>query len=405
MGGIQLRSLNLMCILMDIYGGINSLRRLNFYHMKIPREMRQGGTMLKVMKRDEEKREALVLREVFNHMGVLTLNRPLALNALNLEMIRLLSHALDAWDNDEEIQIIILKGLGERAFCSGGDLRSVYEAHQRQDHGFIETLFREEYLLDARIKAYRKPIISFVQGIGMGGGLGLAFNSQFCVLSSHARLAMPEVGIGFFPDVGASYFLHKSPLEIALYIGLLGVEFGAEDALYAGFATHIMEEKNFSDLLKTMGSSDIKTAGEVQAFLDQHAMKKSYSGFLETDREFLQDIFLRDSMVEIREKILQSQHPSKKKILEILSHRSPLSLGVTLKQLLRTKDFSFEEAIKSEFALGRAFFRGVDFYEGIRAAVIDKDRCPKWSLGSVAEVTPEMIEDYFSPIDIEPLFN
>ena len=341
--------------------------------------------------------QAVILAETRNHIGHLTLNRPEGLNALTLEMVRLLHDQLKTWSSDESVKAVVLRGAGDRAFCAGGDIRGLYELHKAGKHG-IEEFFRHEYLLDQYIHDYTKPIIVLMDGFVLGGGMGLAQGCGLRLISERARLGMPETGIGYFPDVGGSYFLPRLPGELGIYLGLTGNHVGAADALYAGLA-------------------DVHLPSERMSKLDQHFDHLDWS--LKTPEQLIRDIALTDlpgselarlrpaidhhfaepTIPAIRQSLLD-EHRSDfkewaKKTADTLDQRSPLALAVTLELLRRGRKLSLPECFAMELHLDRQWFEHGDIVEGVRALLVDKDKNPQWNPPSISKLDPKRVEAFF----------
>lgn len=333
--------------------------------------------------------------KVRHHLGFITLERPQSLNALNLSMITALHEILKAWRHDANVHAIIVQGQGERAFCAGGDLRAVYEAHQRKDAHFHDELFRKEYTLNLEIARFSKPYISFIQGIAMGGGLGLSVHGSHRVVSEHVQLAMPETKIGYFPDVGASYFLNKAPGAVGMYLALTGNSLGTSDSLYAGLATHFIPQARHSQVIESLFEIDASQQRNIDKVLEKYTDKFSDS-FLQAHQVKIDALFDHSRLKKIFQALENDPSSFAQETLKILKMRSPTSLQITFELLKRNKGKSLADAIETEFQLSQVFIKNHDFFEGIRALLIDKDQKPDWSPATIEDVDFSIVEEYFN---------
>jgi enoyl-CoA hydratase len=332
--------------------------------------------------------EALIERR--GRAGVIVLNRPKALNALNLNMVRLMTAALDEWDGDGAVDRIVLLGAGERAFCAGGDIRRLYELGRAGDHGAQLTFWREEYQLDRRIKTYPKPIVALVDGIAMGGGVGLAMNAAHAVASERFVFAMPEVGIGFFPDVGAAWFLPRLPFHAGVYFALTGLRAEAGDALALGLAGTFVPSAAFPALAQALESEEpVKTAlarfaappPRSTLTVEAEAVEACFSGL---DRTAI----LEALKAETQGRAFAA--PARAAMLE----KSPTSQAIALRQMALGATIDFDQALRMDYRIVSRICRGHDFYEGVRAVIVDKDNRPRWS----APPSPAEVDAYFASL-------
>jgi enoyl-CoA hydratase len=335
--------------------------------------------------------------------GVIRLNRPKAINAVTLEMFRDIERALDAFEADSEIGVILLEGAGERGLCAGGDIRALYEDSKvKGDLGKI--LWREEYILNARIAKFPKPYVSFMDGIVMGGGVGLSAHSSHRVVTERTKLAMPEVGLGFFPDVGGTWLLARSPGEVGTYFGLTGQTMNGPDAVYAGFADAVVPSGRLAALREALTKlrSGV-TAAEVKGVIDGFATGET-SGPVAAIGPQIDAWFGHDRMQDIVEALRADGSELAQATLKTLNEKSPRGMVVALKLLrLARASSSLEECLVREYRAALEVFASDDFREGVRAAVIDKDRNPKWSPPRIEDVTPEMVAPYFAEIGADEL--
>jgi enoyl-CoA hydratase len=336
-------------------------------------------------------------------LGRISLNRPKALNSLTLEMVRTIACALDLFATDPEIATVLITGEGERGFCAGGDIRALYDSG-KVGSSLARTFWREEYLLNALIASYPKPYVAMMDGIVIGGGVGLSAHGGHRIVTERTRLAMPETGIGFFPDVGGTWLLAHAPGEVGTYLGLTGEQIGGSDAVYAGLADVMAPSATLPEITCRLGELSRATDGaEVRRLLDSFATSPLSTPIQENrvdiDRAFAfsdMDITLA-SLANIDTKFARKAHA-------ILLAKSPTSIKLTLR-LLRFARGSrdLRECLEREFAATRHVLAGHDFYEGIRAAVIDKDRDPRWSPAHLDHVGDDSFETY-AQTDPEPLF-
>ena len=336
-------------------------------------------------------------------VGVIRLNRPKAINAVTLEMFRDVDRALDAFEADPAVAVILLEGAGERGLCAGGDIRALWESSKvKGDLGKI--LWREEYILNARIKKFPKPYVSFMDGIVMGGGVGLSAHSSHRVVTDKTKLAMPEVGLGFFPDVGGTWLLSHSPGEIGTYFGLTGQTMNGPDAIHAGFADAVVPSGKLADLREALTKVRAGiTSAEVKALIAGFATGET-AGPVAAMQDKIDVWFAYDRMEDIFAALQRDGSELALSTLKTLSEKSPRGMVVTLKllRLARTSK-SLEECLVREYRAALEVFASDDFREGVRAAVIDKDRNPKWSPPRIEDVTPEMVVPYFAEIGADEL--
>jgi enoyl-CoA hydratase len=335
--------------------------------------------------------------------GVIRLNRPKAINAVTLEMFRDVDKALDAFEADPAVAVILLEGAGERGLCAGGDIRALWESSKvKGDLGKI--LWREEYILNARIKKFPKPYVAFMDGIVMGGGVGLSAHSRHRVVTEKTKLAMPEVGLGFFPDVGGTWLLSRSPGEIGTYFGLTGQTMNGPDAVHAGFADLVVPSGELAALREvlTRAGQGI-TSREIRTLIETFATDET-AGPVAAMQSKIDRWFAYDRMEDIVAALQRDGSELALSTLKTLNEKSPRGMVVTLKllRLARTAR-SLEECLVREYRAALEVFASDDFREGVRAAVIDKDRSPKWSPPRIEDVTPAMVAPYFAEIGADEL--
>lgn len=335
--------------------------------------------------------------------GIIRLNRPKAINAVTLEMFRDIDKALDQFEADPAVGVILLEGAGERGLCAGGDIRALWESSKVSgDLGKI--LWREEYILNARIAKFAKPYVAFMDGIVMGGGVGLSAHSSNRVVTERTKLAMPEVGLGFFPDVGGTWLLARSPGEIGTYFGLTGHTMNGPDAIHAGFADAVVSSTKLPALREALTKVRPGTnSTEIKTLIDGFATGET-SGPVAAMQSKIDAWFAHDRMQDIVAALRRVGSELALSTLKTLNEKSPRGMVVTLKllRLARTAT-SLEACLVREYRAALEVFASDDFREGVRAAVIDKDRNPKWAPPRIEDVTPEMLAPYFAEIDADEL--
>ncbi len=336
-------------------------------------------------------------------VGILRLNRPKAINAVTLEMFHDIDKALDVFEADPDIAVILLEGAGERGLCAGGDIRALWESSKiKGDLGKI--LWRDEYILNARIKKFPKPYVAFMDGIVMGGGVGLSAHSSHRVVTDKTKLAMPEVGLGFFPDVGGTWLLSHSPGEIGTYFGLTGQTMNGPDAIHASFADAVVPSAKLAALREAL--TKVRpgvTSAEVETLIAGFATGET-AGPVAAMQGKIDAWFAHDRMEDIVAALQRDGSELALSTLKTLDEKSPRGMVVTLKllRLARTSRW-LEECLVREYRAALEVFASDDFREGVRAAVIDKDRSPKWSPPRIEDVTPEMVAPYFAEIGANEL--
>jgi enoyl-CoA hydratase len=338
-------------------------------------------------------------------IATLTINRPRALNALTLDNYRWFAPALAGWAEDPAVRAVVVRGTGGRAFCAGGDVRAVYEAGRgiAGDRSLTAMFFREEYRLIRDIHRFPKPYIAIVDGITMGGGAGISINGAYRIATERTLVAMPETAIGLFPDVGATRFLNRCPGRIGRYLGLTGTRLAAADALYCGFATHFVGQDRIEALLSALVGIAWRKGREfdqAEALFAEFVADPGPAP-LAALRPAIDRCFSAKAIEEILEALAAesgewaewaaSTHAG-------LLKKSPTSLKVTLRQLIEGRDFDLEQALVLEYRLTQHFMRAADFYEGVRAVLIDKDQEPRWQPATLAEVADALVESYFAPL-------
>lgn len=335
-------------------------------------------------------------------LGIVTLNRPKALNALTLDMIRRFDRQLRDWSGEENLRAVFVKGTGERAYCAGGDVRAIYDSGKRGEigYGLTADFFTAEYRLNRLIHVFPKPYVAFVDGIAMGGGVGVSIHGSHRVATERTVFAMPETGIGLFPDIGGSWFLPRMPGRLGRFLGLTGTRIKAADCCSCGFATHFVPAESGERLEAALVAADW-TSAPAHEVVDQaiaaFAADPGESALAER-RPAIDSLFGADTLEAVLENLSGRDDEWARDLLLLLHTKAPLSLKVTFEQLRRGAQTDFDSCMIMEYRLSQALLARHDFYEGVRALLLDKDNAPRWSPASLGEVTPEMLEACFAPL-------
>jgi enoyl-CoA hydratase len=335
--------------------------------------------------------------------GVIRLNRPKAINAMTLEMSLGIDAALDRFESDPAVAVVMLEGAGERGLCAGGDIRGLYDS-SRAAGDLGKIFWRQEYIMNARIAKFPKPYVAFMDGLVMGGGVGLSAHARHRVVTEKTKLAMPEVGLGFFPDVGGTWLLSRSPGEIGTYFGLTGQAMNGPDAIFARFADAVVPSGKLPALREALTAvrSGITSSG-VKTLIDGFATGET-AGPVAAMQADINRWFSHDRIEDIFAGLHRDGSELAQSTLKALNEKSPRGMVVTLKLLrLARGSPSLEDCLVREYRAALEVFRSDDFREGVRAAVIDKDRNPKWSPSCVEDVTLEMLAPYFAEIGADEL--
>jgi enoyl-CoA hydratase len=335
--------------------------------------------------------------------GIIRLNRPKALNAMTLEMSIGIDAALDQFESDPAIAVVVLEGAGERGLCAGGDIRGLYES-SRAGGDLGKMFWRQEYIMNARIAKYPKPYVAFMDGLVIGGGVGLSAHSAHRVVTERTKLAMPEVGLGFFPDVGGTWLLSRSPGEIGCYFGLTGQTMNGPDAIYAKFADNVVRSSELPALRDVLTKVRPGTASaEVRTLIEGFSTGET-SGPVAAMQAKIDSWFGGDRMEDIFAALSRDGSELALATLKALNEKSPRGMVVTLKLLrLARSSSSLEQCLVREYRAALEVFRSDDFREGVRAAVIDKDRNPRWSPPRIEDVTSAILAPYLATIGADEL--
>ncbi|MFC9281632.1 enoyl-CoA hydratase/isomerase family protein [Streptomyces collinus] len=322
----------------------------------------------------------------------ITLNRPKALNALNHEMVRRIDDALGRWEHDPAVEAVVITGAGERGLCAGGDIRSIHDDVRDGDGSASAAFWRDEYRLNARIARYPKPYVAVMDGIVMGGGVGLSAHGSVRIVTERSRVAMPETGIGFVPDVGGTYLLALAPGRLGTHLALTGAQLGAGDALLCGLADHFVPADALGAFTDDLAAMPVRDA------VARHVQPPP-QGELAGWREWIDSCYAADTVEEIVDRLLAHGGRDAKETAGTLLAKSPTALKVTLAALSRARRLGpLERVLDQEYRVSCAALRHPDLVEGIRAQVIDKDRDPHWSPATLAEVTGADVERFFAAL-------
>ncbi len=337
-----------------------------------------------------------VLLRTEGHAACITLNRPRALNALTHPMVRAVDAALAAWEKDDAVRVVVISGAGERGLCAGGDIRAIRSAALAGDRSATE-FWRDEYLLNARIARYTKPYVAVMDGIVMGGGVGVSAHGDVRVVTERSTVAMPETGIGFVPDVGGTHLLARAPGEFGTHLALTGTAVGPADAMLCGLADHFVPSGRLAEFTASLARLDVPEALT-------NCAERAPEGELAAHRPWIDACYAQDSVEAIVDRLFAHGDPAAKEAAETILTKSPTALKVTLAALRRARVLGeLEPVLDQEFRVSCAAFSRPDLAEGVRAQVVDKDRRPRWSPAELALVTDEDVERFFAPLGDDEL--
>ncbi|MEU8587628.1 enoyl-CoA hydratase/isomerase family protein [Streptomyces sp. NPDC048664] len=341
--------------------------------------------------------EAPVLLHTTGRVARITLNRPAALNALTREMVLLVDEGLTAWERDPAVEAVVVTGAGERGLCAGGDIRAVHDDARDGDGTTSAAFWRDEYHLNARIARYPKPYVALMDGIVMGGGVGISAHGHVRIVTERSRIAMPETGIGFVPDVGGTYLLSRAPGELGTHLGLTGGQIGAADAQLCGLADHHVPSAALPALLDDLADLPLPDA------LSRH-VRPAPPGELAAARPWIDACYGAGTVEEIVDRLLARGQAAAKETAQTLLTRSPTALKITLAALRRARRLgTLDEVLDQEYRVSCAALTLPDLVEGVRAQIIDKDRRPRWTPSTLAEVTDADVQRCFAPLGAREL--
>ena len=329
-----------------------------------------------------------ILFDVSDGLALVTLNRPAALNALTLGMIRAFHAKLDAWATDASVRLVAVRGAGEKGFCAGGDIRALYDG---RGTAITADFFREEYRLNHAIFHYPKPYVALMGGIAMGGGVGVSVHARHRVVCEATVFAMPETGIGLFTDVGGSYFLPRMPGKLGVYLALTGARLRAADCLYGGIADAFVPTGRHEELIAVSRSGDIQPA--LRRFAGDAGAAPMAAHRATIDRCFA------GGTVEAIVSALEREGTEwAAAALRVMAGKSPTSQKIALRQIRLGASLGFDDCMRMEYRLSQHLMAAHDFFEGVRAVVIDKDQAPRWRPARLEEVSDAAVEEYFAPL-------
>lgn len=323
-------------------------------------------------------------------LGRITLNRPKALNSLTLGMIREMTHTLEQWRTDDRVAAVLIEGAGERGLCAGGDIRTIYDAAKAGDDEVFTSFWGEEYRLNATFAHYPKPVVALMDGICMGGGVGVSAHCSHRVVTERSKIGMPETGIGFVPDVGGTYLLSRAPGELGTRMALTGAPIGAADAIQCGLADHYVPSDRLEELAIELAN------GQVDEVLARFA-EQPPAAPMRAEREWVDAAFSAGTVEEVLYRLRGRPEEAAQAAADAIETKSPTSLKVTLRAL-RSRFDVLEQALDQEYRLALSCVRIGDFVEGVRATLVDKDRDPKWAPARLDEVDDELVNKFFTPL-------
>lgn len=338
-----------------------------------------------------------VLVRVERGVGFLTLNRPKAINSLTQTMVTALDAALDAWERDDEVRAVVINGAGERGLCAGGDVVALYHS-ARADGVDARRFWFDEYRLNARIGDYPKPYVALMDGIVMGGGVGVSAHGSVRVVTEKSTIAFPEVGIGFIPDVGGTYLLSRAPGLLGIHAALTGAPFSGADAIELGFADHFVPQKDLARFTAMVEADGPEAA--VSAYAEEPPPSQ-----LAAQRGWIDHCYAGETVADIVAALRGHDEGPANEAAGLIATRSPVALAVTLAAVRRAAVLgSLEDVLVQEYRVSCSSLKSHDFVEGIRAQLVDKDRNPQWSPSSITEVTDDDVAAYFVPADPDLTF-
>ena len=344
---------------------------------------------------------------IFGRQGPIAtvlLNRPKALNSLTYEMLQELGAKLEAWKTDDSIAAVVVEGAGEKAFCAGGDIRALYDAKKAGEKDYLAEFYRDEYIINHTIATYPKPYIALIDGYTMGGGAGVSVHGSHRVATERTRFAMPEVGIGLFPDVGGSYFLSRCPGQVGIYLGLTGAIITAADCLQAGIATSHVAAASLPAVKDALAAADWQGSSDA----DRDVATSVIAGFsteadmqgsvLQENRITIDDCFNGDSVEYILDALASDGSDWAMATIDQIQAKSPTSLKVSLQEIRLGGTLDLVGCMVMEYRLSQSFMGGRDFWEGVRAVIVDKDKSPKWNPASLSDVDDDVVANYFESL-------
>ncbi|BBX63080.1 3-hydroxyisobutyryl-CoA hydrolase [Mycobacterium saskatchewanense] len=333
-----------------------------------------------------------VLTRVDGNVGLITLNRPKAINSLNQAMVDALSDVLTRWADDDDIQTVVLTGAGDRGLCAGGDVVAIYHS-ARKDGVEARRFWRDEYLLDGQIGRFAKPYVAVMDGIVMGGGVGVSAHASVRVVTDTSKVGMPEVGIGFIPDVGGGFLLSRAPGALGLHAALTGAPFSGADAIAMGFADHYVPHERLEAFTRSIVDDGVEAA------VAGHAVEPPPSELV-AQRDWIDECYAGETVADIVAGLRERDAGPAHDAANLIGTRSPIAVSVALEVVRRAAKLdTLEDVLVQDYRVSSASVHSHDLVEGIRAQLIDKDRQPKWSPATLNQITPADVEAYFAPVD------
>lgn len=332
------------------------------------------------------------------HLGVITLNRPSVLNSLNHAMVNAIYDQLLTWEHADHIKAVVIRAVEGRAFCAGGDIRLTYDRMKAHDPA-MTSFFYDEYQLNRKIFHYPKPYIALLDGITMGGGVGISIHGSHRVATDKLLFAMPETGIGFFPDVGGTYFLPRIPHRIGYYLGLTGARISSDECVHLGIAHQKISQEALPDLLNDLAQTPFTddSRAAVSTIIEKYQIPLKSSQLID-QQQMMSKCFSAYRMEEIIFALQRCESPICQEAAVTILKKSPTSLKISLRAMQTGSKNDFDACMRQEYRLVSRFLLGHDFAEGIRAVIIDKDQMPKWDPGTIEDVTDADVEKYFAPL-------
>ncbi len=350
-----------------------------------------------------------VFFKVENSVGIITLNRPDRLNALTYNMVKSISINLDEWEKNDHIKAVIIEGSGEKAFCAGGDvvnLRKNVLAEGGPPTDLSRNFFYDEYLLNYKINKFKKPFIALIDGVTMGGGVGVSLHGSHIIATEKTMFAMPETAIGLFPDVGGGWLLAQLPQSIGLWLALTGDRLRSYDLLKTGLANFYVESEKVKELKSKIIKTIVLNKDNVSKIINQFSSEPKNDSVIEKNHSFIKKIFDHQTIEKVFEVLSELKHQGiefAEHVMKELQLKSPTSLKITMKQILQAKNMTLEEDLIMEYRMVQKCQSSGDFYEGVRAMLVDKDRNPKWHPDSLSKVDDIWVNHFFEPLDKQDL--
>ena len=340
--------------------------------------------------------DQIIARKV-GQLGRITLNRPKALNALTLDMVHAMIAALQVWKDDDDVQAVLVDAEGEKGFCAGGDILMLHNSGKAGGED-AWRFWHDEYQLNTLIQTYPKPYIALIDGITMGGGVGISVHGSHRVAGDKTTFAMPETGIGFHPDVGGAYFLPRLPGEIGMWMGLTGARLKAPDCVATGLATHYCPSTQQAALIEALEGADLAADDDkLEDVLEAHSGDPGTSD-IAVVRGLIDAAFAGNDVPEMISRMEAAGDDWSAKQVKIMRTKSPTAMVLTAKCLRRGGELSFEDVMRQDLRVSMRCLEGTDFYEGVRAVIIDKDNAPNWSPSDISDVDSGALDAYFEPL-------